>query len=99
MLPARILVKRGADPAAAALSGGPSIVWGGGGVQGPVQLAVTQHRAHVAASLRIWDQLDEPVGVVGTRPRQPARDRDGAGVVCGDRRLEDRKSTRLNSSH
>src|SRR5437899_580184 len=54
---------------------------GCGGVQRAIQLPVAEYRAHVSARLLEGNQLEELIGVVGARAREPPRDRRDAGVV------------------
>src|SRR2546426_6827904 len=54
-----------------AVTRAPSIAWTC--VQGAVEVAVTQHRACVAAGLLIRDQLDEGIGVRARRACDPDR--------------------------
>src|SRR6266704_3036945 len=65
-----------------ALTDGRSIAWRD--VQGAIQLAVAQHRPHVAAGFLVRDELDELIGVVGARATEPAGCGRGASVVGGD---------------
>src|SRR5258708_35931748 len=51
-----------------------------GAVQGPIQLAIAQHGADVAARLRGRHELEELVGIVGPRPCEPAAYGRGARV-------------------